>query len=121
MHTVSRNPLRSIGRAFAALVAFVAANLVGAASALAGGGGGGGASTYTAVASLSDFLVDIQNVITGPIGTAIAVIAIAAVGIYIMYARQTGQAVGAVAKIVVGVILIFAGVQLVTELTGAAF
>ena len=54
----------------------------------------------------------------------IGVIAFAASGIYIMYARQTGQAVGAIAKVFVGLLILFGGTALVTEIggaTGAAF
>ena len=42
-----------------------------------------------------------------------------------MYSRQTGQAVGAVAKVVVGLVIIIGGATLITDITagieGAAF
>ena len=77
-----------------------------------------------AVNELTTFLQAVADIFGGPLGTAIGVIAFAAVGVYIMYARQTGQAVGSIAKVFVGLLIIFGGATMVTQLggvTGAMF
>lgn len=83
-----------------------------------------GASNLQAVSALSTFMTEISNVFAGPLGTAIGIIAFAAVGVYIMYARQTGQAVGSIAKVFVGLLIVFGGTAMVGQLqgtVGAAF
>ena len=74
---------------------------------------------------MASFLGGIANLFTGPLGIAIGVIAFAAVGVYIMYARQTGQAVGSIAKVFVGMLILFGGTTMIAQfadtVTGAAF
>lgn len=91
-------------------------------SALAAGFDGG--KKIQAADNLEGFLGTIANIFTGNIGIAVGVIAFAAAGIYIMYARQTGQAIGAIAKVFVGLLIVFGGATLVRsigESGGAAF
>lgn len=82
---------------------------------------GGDFDTSSAEGRLGTFLVSIQELFTGAIGTSIGIIAFAVAGIYIMYARQTGQAVGAIAKVFVGLLILFGGAALVGVASGAAF
>lgn len=74
---------------------------------------------------MASFLGGIANLFTGPLGVAVGVIAFAAVGVYIMYARQTGQAVGSIAKVFVGMLILFGGTTMIAQfaetVTGAAF
>ncbi len=74
---------------------------------------------------MAGFLGGIANLFTGPLGIAVGVIAFAAVGIYIMYARQTGEAVGSVAKVFVGMLILFGGTTVIAQFAqdvgGAAF
>lgn len=96
--------------------------LLTAPSAFAGtSSGASAAATNTAEGRLSSFLLHIQNLFTGPVGTSIGIIAFAAAGVYIMYARQTGQAVGAIAKVFVGLLILFGGTALVGVAAGGAF
>lgn len=92
-------------------------------SALATTAGTGAA--LTSASALETFLQSIADLFSGGLGIAIGVIAFAAVGVYIMYARQTGQAVGAIAKVFVGLLILFGGTTMVTEIGtatgGAAF
>ncbi len=85
---------------------------------------GKGAALKSAGA-LEVFLESIAALFSGGLGIAIGVIAFAAVGVYIMYARQTGQAVGSIAKVFVGLLILFGGTTMVTEIGaatgGAAF
>ena len=78
-----------------------------------------GGSTLTSATALEDFLNAVADLFTGGLGIAIGVIAFAAVGVYIMYARQTGQAVGSIAKVFVGLLILFGGTTMVAEI-GAA-
>ena len=94
-----------------------------APSALATTAGTGAA--LTSADALETFLQSIADLFSGGLGIAIGVIAFAAVGVYIMYARQTGQAVGAIAKVFVGLLILFGGTTMVAEIGaatgGAAF
>lgn len=84
----------------------------------------GGTKEIAAAKNLEGFLGTIANLFTGTIGTAIGIIAFAVAGIYIMYARQTGQAIGAIAKVFVGLLILFGGaalVKVIGEGGGAAF
>ena len=92
-----------------------------ALASTAAAGGGGGLAADSAEGRLAGFLQSIQELFTGPIGTSIGIIAFAAAGIYVMYARQTGQAVGAIAKVFVGLLILFGGTALVGVASGAAF
>lgn len=97
--------------------------LLTAPAALAGGTGGG--REIEAATDLDEFLSTIAGFLTGTVGTSIGIIAFAVAGIYIMYARQTGQAVGAIAKVFVGLLILFGGAALITAIgpasAGAAF
>ena len=75
-------------------------------------------NSIQAVGALSQFMTDIAAVFAGPLGTAIGIIAFAAVGVYIMYARQTGQAVGSIAKVFVGLLIVFGGTAMVGQISG---
>ena len=85
----------------------------------------GTGAALTSASALETFLQSIADLFSGGLGIAIGVIAFAAVGVYIMYARQTGQAVGSIAKVFVGLLILFGGTTLVTEIGaatgGAAF
>lgn len=76
------------------------------------------ASSLQAVSQLETFMTEISKVFAGPLGTAIGIIAFAAVGVYIMYARQTGQAVGSIAKVFIGLLIVFGGTAMVTNIQG---
>ena len=115
-------PASLLQRASRPLAALAIAFLT-APAALAGGTTRAGTAMRSTTA-LQGFLESIANLFTGPVGIAIGVIAFAASGIYIMYARQTGQAVGAIAKVFVGLLILFGGTALVSEIgtaTGGAF
>ena len=99
----------------AALTVFV----LSAPTAAAGGGGGAGGVDIASAKGLEKFLNGIAALFTGDLGIAIGVIAFAAVGVYIMYARQTGQAVGSVAKVFIGLLILYGGAAMVTEIGGA--
>lgn len=85
----------------------------------------GTGAALTSASALETFLQSIADLFSGGLGIAIGVIAFAAVGVYIMYARQTGQAVGSVAKVFVGLLILFGGTTMVSEIGaatgGAAF
>lgn len=105
-------------------LSLVAVALLTAPAALAGTTGAGGGREIAAASNLAAFLQTIQNLFTGPIGISIGVIAFAVAGVYIMYARQTGQAIGAIAKVFVGLLILFGGTALVASIgegAGAAF
>ena len=108
---------RSIRRALPAL----ALSLTAAPAALAGNSD----TVLSSASALTEFLQAIADLFAGPLGTAIGIIAFAAVGVYIMYARQTGQAVGSIAKVFVGLLIIFGGTAMVAQIsegvTGAMF
>ncbi len=110
---------RRMGSALFAFSVLVAT----APSALATTAGTGAA--LTSASALETFLKSIADLFSGGLGIAIGVIAFAAVGVYIMYARQTGQAVGSIAKVFVGLLILFGGTTMVTEIGaatgGAAF
>lgn len=120
--TVSTQSLRvASSRALSLVVVFAWTASAAFATVDDGGGapaGGGGADAQS---RLSSFLLEIQQLFTGTIGTSIGIIAFAVAGVYIMYARQTGQAVGAIAKVFVGLLIIFGGAALVGVAGGAAF
>ena len=84
-----------------------------------------GGTELTTGTEMANFLGGIADLFTGPLGIAIGVIAFAAVGVYIMYSRQTGQAVGSVAKVFVGMLILFGGTTMIAQfsetVTGAAF
>ena len=83
----------------------------------------GTGAALTSASALETFLKSIADLFTGGLGIAIGIIAFAAVGVYIMYARQTGQAVGAIAKVFVGLLILFGGTTMVAEIgagTGGA-
>ena len=75
-----------------------------------------GDSGLEAADGLTAFLEQVSAMFTGPLGIAIGIIAFAAVGVYIMYARQTGQAVGSIAKVFIGLLILFGGTQMVTQI-----
>ena len=105
-------------------LSMAAVALLTAPAALAGDAGGGGGREIAAATNLAAFLETIRNLFTGPIGTSIGIIAFAVAGVYIMYARQTGQAIGAIAKVFVGLLILFGGTALVASIgegSGAAF
>ncbi|MEM1117390.1 MAG: TrbC/VirB2 family protein [Bacteroidota bacterium] len=85
----------------------------------------GTGAALTSASALETFLQSIADLFTGGLGIAIGIIAFAAVGVYIMYARQTGQAVGSIAKVFVGLLILFGGTTMVAEIGaatgGAAF
>lgn len=100
-------------RAAAAAAVF----LLTAPAALAGSAGG---REIEAATDLDEFLATVAGFLTGTVGTSIGIIAFAAAGIYIMYARQTGQAVGAIAKVFVGLLILFGGAALITAIGPSA-
>ena len=101
----------SLRRLSAALPAFAALLAPSAHAATATNG-------LQAVNSLTTFLQEVSAIFAGPLGTAIGIIAFAAVGVYIMYARQTGQAVGSIAKVFVGLLIVFGGTAMVGQIAG---
>lgn len=108
----------SLARRISHASALLAVALLTAPTALAGGATAAGTAMRSTTA-LQGFLENVAALFTGGIGVAIGVIAFAAAGIYIMYARQTGQAVGAIAKVFVGLLILFGGTALVAEIGGA--
>ena len=93
------------------------------ASPLASATTTGTASGLKSADALTTFLDQVGKLFTGGLGIAIGVIAFACVGVYIMYARQTGQAVGSIAKVFVGLLILFGGTTMIKEIgtaTGGA-
>ena len=118
--------IRSVRQVTYAAAAFLVAGALSTQAALAGPAAGGGtAITLTAADNLAGIIQAIADLFTNGLGIAIGIIAFAAVGVYVMYSRQTGQAVGAVAKVVVGLVIIIGGASLINDITsgvtGAAF
>ena len=117
--------IRSVRQVTYAATAFLVAGALSAQAALAGPAAGGTAITLTAAENLAGIIQAIADLFTNGLGIAIGIIAFAAVGVYVMYSRQTGQAVGAVAKVVVGLVIIIGGASLINDITsgvtGAAF
>ena len=100
------------------LLAF-AVNVVCAPAALAGGGGGG--AITDAIRPAADILQEVSDALTGDLGIIIGTLAFVFVGVYIMYARSTGQALGSVAKVIIGLVILFGGATMVAgiQTTGA--
>lgn len=79
------------------------------ASAQTVGGGGTG--------SLDSFLTNVVNMITGPTGQAIAIIAVAVCGLGAMFGALSARAFGGV---VLGCAIVFSAAWIVGKITGAA-
>lgn len=96
-------------QAFIAPAVVAAILLLAMNPALAQGAGGTG--------SLDTFLTNVVNMITGPTGQAIAIIAVALCGLGAMFGALSARAFGGV---VLGCAMVFSSAWIVGKITGAA-
>ena len=89
--------------------AFVAALVLSMHPAVAQTAGGTG--------SLDSFLTNVANMITGPTGQAIAIVAVALCGLGAMFGALSARAFGGV---VLGCAIVFSSAWIVQKITGAA-
>lgn len=71
-----------------------------------------------AIEPITNLVTQLTDALTGPLGIAIATLCFVGCGLYIMWARSTGKAVSTVSRVLVGVVIIFGGGTMITNIQG---
>lgn len=115
-NTLLHRVWRKLGMCFFYVCCLLAVQMAAPMSAFAGGGGG--TSVSGAIQPAQDIANEVALALSGSFGIVLGTLAFAIVGLYIMFARSTGQAVGAVAKVIIGLVILFGGAAMVTSIQG---